>query len=399
VPHEGSYTKMRITNSRRDYDLRIIVSSSVLLLFLVHTATGFISCSPSPCKNGGTCISSPKSDSFCNCTSKYVGEYCQHLNPCHTGPGPRCQNGGSCQVRVSAGGSPSFTCLCPLGFSASLCEIPIANSCDRRPCLNGGTCSLRSLEAYQCSCAPGYTGKHCEKEDHCASQPCRNGAECTSLGEEYKCKCAPGFTGPECKDDKDECRHKPCVHGKCHNTHGSYTCTCDEGYTGQNCESEYIPCDPSPCLNGGQCRQRDKHTYTCDCPTGFRGTNCEENIDDCPGHQCQNGGTCVDGISSYTCQCPPTYTGRFCTQDVDECSLRPSVCQNGATCTNSIGSFSCICVNGWTGPDCSVNIDDCAGAACFNGATCIDRVGSFYCRCTPGKTGKLRDEQTISRGP
>jgi hypothetical protein len=94
----------------------------------------------------------------CSCTSKYVGEYCQHLNPCHTGPGPRCQNGGSCQVRVSAGGSPSFTCLCPLGFSASLCEIPIANSCDRRPCLNGGTCSLRSLEAYQCSCAPGYTG-------------------------------------------------------------------------------------------------------------------------------------------------------------------------------------------------------------------------------------------------
>lgn len=93
-----------------------------------------------------------------SCTSKYVGEYCQHLNPCHTGPGPRCQNGGSCQVRVSAGGSPSFTCLCPLGFSASLCEIPIANSCDRRPCLNGGTCSLRSLEAYQCSCAPGYTG-------------------------------------------------------------------------------------------------------------------------------------------------------------------------------------------------------------------------------------------------
>lgn len=96
----------------------------------------------------------------CSCTSKYVGEYCQYLNPCHTGPGPRCQNGGSCEVRVSAAGSPSFTCLCPLGFSASLCEIPIANSCDRKPCLNGGTCSLRSLESYQCSCAPGYTGTY-----------------------------------------------------------------------------------------------------------------------------------------------------------------------------------------------------------------------------------------------
>ncbi|KAJ8937393.1 hypothetical protein NQ318_015473 [Aromia moschata] len=152
------------------------------------------------------------------------GEYCQHLNPCHTGPGPRCQNGGSCQVRVSEGVSaPSFTCLCPLGFSASLCEIPIANSCDRRPCLNGGTCSLKSLDTYQCSCAPGYTGKHCEKQDHCASQPCRNGAECTSVGDSYKCTCAPGFTGVACKDDKDECKHKPCRHGKCHNTHGSYT--------------------------------------------------------------------------------------------------------------------------------------------------------------------------------
>lgn len=80
------------------------------------------------------------------------------MNPCHTGPGPRCQNGGTCQVRVSPGTSPSFTCSCPLGFTASLCEIPIANSCDSRPCLNGGTCSLRSLESYQCSCAPGYTG-------------------------------------------------------------------------------------------------------------------------------------------------------------------------------------------------------------------------------------------------
>ncbi|KAK9747253.1 EGF-like domain [Popillia japonica] len=156
-----------------------------------------------------------------SCSSKYVGEYCQHSNPCHTGA--RCQNGGSCQVRVSPGTSPSFTCVCPLGFSASLCEIRIANSCDSRPCLNGGTCSLKSLESYQCSCTSGYTGIHCEKQDHCASQPCLNGAVCTPVGDSYKCTCAAGFTGVACKDDKDECRNKPCVHGKCHNTHGSYT--------------------------------------------------------------------------------------------------------------------------------------------------------------------------------
>lgn len=94
-----------------------------------------------------------------SCTAMYVGEYCQHLNPCHTGPGPRCQNGGTCNVRTSpTHGSPSFWCTCPIGYSASLCEIPIANSCDSDPCLNGGTCSLRSLDKYTCTCAPGYTG-------------------------------------------------------------------------------------------------------------------------------------------------------------------------------------------------------------------------------------------------
>lgn len=95
-----------------------------------------------------------------SCTSMYVGEYCQHPNPCHTGPGPRCQNGGTCNVRVSpTHGSPSFWCSCPIGYSASLCEIPIANSCDSDPCLNGGTCSLTALDKFTCTCAPGFTGK------------------------------------------------------------------------------------------------------------------------------------------------------------------------------------------------------------------------------------------------
>lgn len=90
----------------------------------------------------------------------YVGEYCQHLNPCHTGPGPRCQNGGSCRVRESyGGGTPTFMCSCPVGFTASLCEIPEANACDSSPCKNSATCTLKSLLEYACICATGYTGK------------------------------------------------------------------------------------------------------------------------------------------------------------------------------------------------------------------------------------------------
>lgn len=95
---------------------------------------------------------------FCSCSSRYVGEFCEYPNPCHTGPGPRCQNGGSCTVSFREG-TPVFTCSCPIGFSASLCEIPEKNACDSKPCLHGGMCTLKSLEQYTCSCAQGYTGK------------------------------------------------------------------------------------------------------------------------------------------------------------------------------------------------------------------------------------------------
>lgn len=188
---------------------------------------------------------------LCNvhsCTAKYVGEYCQHLNPCYTGPGPRCQNGGSCRVQQAPDSSPHFVCDCPVGYSASLCEIREANDCDSAPCNNGGTCVLKSLRDYQCVCAPGFTGKlsrplppesvdclrfnalfcystgaQCESQDHCGSQPCHNGATCVSKGSGYTCECAPGFSGSSCSEDVIECKSHPCRHGKCINTHGSYT--------------------------------------------------------------------------------------------------------------------------------------------------------------------------------
>lgn len=157
-----------------------------------------------------------------SCPPQYVGEYCQFANPCYTGPGPRCQNGGTCTVKMSSNAVPSFSCSCPLGFSASLCEIPVANACDAGPCQHGGTCILRTLDNYTCACPAGFRGPKCESVDHCVLHPCKNGAQCTSLSDSYRCTCSPGFTGPTCAVDIDECRRNPCVHGRCVNTHGSY---------------------------------------------------------------------------------------------------------------------------------------------------------------------------------
>ncbi|TMW41599.1 hypothetical protein DOY81_013321, partial [Sarcophaga bullata] len=118
-----------------------------------------------------------------------------------------------------------ISCICPLGFTESLCEIKVPNACDSSPCHHGGTCNLKSLDEYTCACVNGYTGKHCETKNICATSPCRNGGTCTSVagGTSYKCICPTGFKGNTCIDDVEECNNNPCKHGgTCLNTHGSY---------------------------------------------------------------------------------------------------------------------------------------------------------------------------------
>lgn len=67
-------------------------------------------------------------------------------------------------------------------------------------------------------------GKHCEKQNLCASSPCRHGGTCESLpGGDFKCICPDGFKGIICGEDIDECQKSPCKNnGTCKNNHGSY---------------------------------------------------------------------------------------------------------------------------------------------------------------------------------
>lgn len=92
-----------------------------------------------------------------SCTSRYVGEFCEYANPCLTAP--RCQNGGTCEVLIKDG-QASFQCKCPVGFSASLCEISEETACSSSPCRNNGKCFLKSLKEYECRCPEGFSGKH-----------------------------------------------------------------------------------------------------------------------------------------------------------------------------------------------------------------------------------------------
>ena len=92
------------------------------------------------------------------CPSAYTGEYCQYQNPCNTG-GQKCQNGGTCSVIMDPNRGPTFKCTCPIGYTASFCEIADTdNPCTNSPCRNGGTCSLQSRSNYTCTCPVGWKG-------------------------------------------------------------------------------------------------------------------------------------------------------------------------------------------------------------------------------------------------
>lgn len=93
--------------------------------------------------------------SLLSCTSRYVGEFCEYANPCLTAP--RCQNGGTCEVLIRDG-QVNFQCKCPVGFSASLCEISEETACSSSPCRNNGKCILKSLKEYECRCPEGFSG-------------------------------------------------------------------------------------------------------------------------------------------------------------------------------------------------------------------------------------------------
>ncbi|CDQ90600.1 unnamed protein product [Oncorhynchus mykiss] len=84
-------------------------------------------------------------------------------------------------------------------------EIAGIHSCTEKICLNGGSCYRRgSLPS--CSCAPGYSGDHCETDiDECQSNPCHNGATCVDGLNSFTCVCLSSYAGLYCEEDTETC--------------------------------------------------------------------------------------------------------------------------------------------------------------------------------------------------
>nr|XP_020029688.1 protein crumbs homolog 1-like [Castor canadensis] len=91
----------------------------------IHCEEDINECSSNPCQNGGTCENLP-GNYTCHCpfdeasTTFYGGEDCSEilLGCTHH----QCLNNGKC-IPHFQNGQHGFTCLCPPGFTGTLCEI------------------------------------------------------------------------------------------------------------------------------------------------------------------------------------------------------------------------------------------------------------------------------------
>lgn len=76
------------------------------------------------------------------------------------------------------------------------------HACEADPnrCQNGATCRDNHDGTYECQCAPGFTGRHCEEDIiDCLPTSCPPSATCIDLTNGFYCKCPFNMTGEDCR--------------------------------------------------------------------------------------------------------------------------------------------------------------------------------------------------------
>ncbi|XP_068906568.1 cubilin-like isoform X2 [Tenebrio molitor] len=171
--------------------------------------------------NGG-CSTNP----LVQCVNTLGSRICGSCPPGYTGDGVTCSyqgvcsvNNGGCHRLATCRNNPRISstfvqCSCPAGYVGNglgpngcvrLIQ-PVLNACNPNPCRRG-SCRLNGTNDYTCDCYRRYTGKNCDSfKNLCASNPCLNGATCTSIfGASIRCSCTSSYTGSRCENEKQAC--------------------------------------------------------------------------------------------------------------------------------------------------------------------------------------------------
>ena len=325
---------------------------------------------------------------------------CSAFNACYNHP---CGDAGGAQ------------CLFNSTSGSFYCEYNVTSCDEGVKCQHCGTC-VDQADGYSCQCGEHYIGRHCGVYDYCWSNPCQNGATCSSSGFgfffSYYCLCANNFYGDWCQYKTSTCHVTTCPSGmqcvesdqsafcvaedrlgtaKCVSStiagewltesmftsnfvnqlsqyvrpyvsiNGSIACGCDD-VTSDACEYDVNECASDPCLNGDTCLDR---VQGYECPCGryrrglFLGVHCETLHGTCDPDPCQNGGSCVTNGYRTRCSCESMeFEGEYCHEiNQDQCLSDP--CVRGE-CIDEINGYQCNCSGtGYAGQLCEINIDVC----------------------------------------
>ncbi|XP_066258765.1 protein eyes shut [Euwallacea similis] len=109
-------------------------------------------------------------------------------------------------------------------------------------CMSNLTVSARKVYIYK-DAEDGFEISECSSLA-CLSNPCRNGASCSSQGDSWKCHCKNGFLGTNC--DISICNNNPCLFGgTCIPfSNSGYICLCPYGKHGHFCENSLKVSEP-----------------------------------------------------------------------------------------------------------------------------------------------------------
>ncbi|XP_035301853.1 protein delta homolog 1 isoform X5 [Cricetulus griseus] len=200
----------------------------LLLLLAFGPSTYGAECDPACDPKNGFC----EDGNVCRCQPGWEGPQCDQ---CITSPG--CVN-GVCEE--------PWQCICKNGWDGDLCDIEMP-ACTSTPCANNGTCVDLEKGQYECSCAPGFSGKDCQnKAGPCVinGSPCQHGGACVDdegRASHASCLCPPGFSGNFCEIIDNSCTPNPCENdGVCTDIGGDFRCRCPAGFVDKTCSRPAI---------------------------------------------------------------------------------------------------------------------------------------------------------------
>ncbi|KAH9512826.1 hypothetical protein Btru_036700 [Bulinus truncatus] len=235
-------------------------------------------------------------------TCKVEGALCGDGTECHVNVEPVGGKGNNSALNRNSSDGSLVTSRINAETSSALLATPpndtLDGVCSGEYCQMGGACFHTTGGAVKspfgrCRCSDGWVDRKCNSDHHqtvsnpppttmvdsCADVVCQNQGVCHQSGSSWECTCAPGWVGIHCELNltvtstvcaPEHCHH----HGRCHlNSTEGPICYCDPPWTGEHCNSSVDVCSHQPCQNKGVC-QAANTGYSCHCPGMWTGVDC-----------------------------------------------------------------------------------------------------------------------------